>query len=136
MQRRLFLKALFGTLSALPFLTRPAASTAESKPAPKEILLQSSPVAGFQFYDGEELWGSLKPGDTMQLVAEPDNAHDQQAVKVMRGNRQLGYVPRNDNAIISQMLKRKQKLIARIAALQQSQDPWKRITIDILLVAG
>lgn len=136
MQRRIFLKTLISVLPALPILVRPTVSNAWSKPAPKEVLLQTSPVAGFQFYDDEELWSRLKLGATLLLVAEPNNPHDPQAVKVMHGTNQLGYIPRRNNTAVSQMLIRNQPLIARITSLKRSRDPWERIAVDILLVAG
>lgn len=136
MQRRAFLKTLFSVFSALPFLVRPALTHAGDKAASKEVLLQTSPVAGFQFYNGEKLWNRLKPGAILQLVAEPDNPHDSQAVKVMFDADQLGYVPRRENTAISQMLVRGQALVARISELRQSTAPWARITMNIYLVQG
>ncbi len=131
MQRRIFLKSLFKALSALSLLAlgkKPATAAASSN---REILLQSSLVAGFQFYEGKRLWNSLRPNDTLQLVAEPENPHDDQAVKVMWNDSQLGYVPRHDNTAISQMLHRGQILIARIGEMQESAYPWARVTMDI-----
>ncbi|MFV0438774.1 MAG: HIRAN domain-containing protein [Desulfopila sp.] len=136
MQRRHFLKTLLGALTAMPFLPCRATPASGSPPAPRQILLQSSPVAGFQFYHGEELWHQLRPGAPLALVAEPDNPYDRQAVKVIYRGRQLGYVPRLENTAISQLLARNQPLTARIAALRQASDPWQRVTIDILLISG
>lgn len=136
MQRRLFLQSLFKALSVLSFITltkKPAAATITST---REILLQTSPVAGFQFYDGDRLWDSLRPNDTLQLVPEPENPHDNQAVKIMWNDNQLGYVPRRDNTAISQMLSRRHPLVARIGELQESSDPWARVTMKIYLVQG
>jgi hypothetical protein len=136
MQRRLFLKSLFKALSALSFITLTKKPAAAIIPSTREILLQTSPIAGFQFYDGDLLWNSLRPNDPLQLVPEPENPHDDQAVKVMWNDNQLGYVPRRDNTAISQMLNRRQRLIARIGGLQQSNDPWVRITMNIYMVQG
>ncbi len=134
MQRRIFLKSLFQGFSALSLLTlakEPAAATLTNS---KEILLQTSPIAGFQFYDGDRLWSSLRLNDALHLVAEPENPHDEQAVKVMCKNNQLGYVPRQDNTAIGQMLNRGQMLVARIGGMQESIDPWARVTMDIYLM--
>lgn len=136
MQRRNFLKSLVKALSALSLLTlakRPAAATV---PDNREILLQTSPVAGFQFYDGDRLWTDLHPNDPLQLVPEPENPHDDQAVKVMWNDNQLGYVPRRDNTAINQLLSRRQPLIARIRELHETRNPWARMTMNIYLVQG
>lgn len=136
MQRRIFLQSLFKALSVLSFITLTKKPAAATLPPTREILLQTSPVAGFEFYDGDQLWDSLRPNDTLQLVPEPENPHDNQAVKVMWNDNQLGYVPRRDNTAISQMLDRRQQLIARIGELQESSDPWARVTMEIYLVQG
>ncbi len=49
----------------------------------------------------------------------------------MWGKNQLGYVPRLENATVSQMLNRGQNLRAGIAGLKESDDPWERVTVDI-----
>ena len=47
------------------------------------LIVQSSPLAGSQFYRGRELWQALKVGDALELVREPGNAHDPNAVRVL-----------------------------------------------------
>ncbi len=136
MQRRLFLKSLVNTFTALSLailVKRPAAAAGQNK---REILLQTSSVAGFQFYDGDRLWNRLRPNDPLQLVPEPENPHDDQAVKVIWNDNHIGYVPRRDNTAINQLLTRRQPLIARIGELRQSDDPWARVTMNIYLVQG
>lgn len=135
MQRRMFLKSLLQTLSALPLVTLPRKTTAATE-GKTEMLLQTSPLAGFQFYEGDRLWESLRPNDILQLIAEPENPHDRQAVKVMWNGSQLGYVPRRDNTAVSQMLERRQPLVARIDQLHESSDPWARLTMKMYLVQG
>lgn len=135
MQRRLFLKSLVKAISALSLLTLTKKPAAATIPSTREILLQTSPVAGFQFYEGDLLWNSLRPNDTLQLVPEPENPHDNQAVKVMWNDTQLGYVPRQDNTAISQMLNLRQPLVARIGELQESSDPWERVTMKIYFIS-
>lgn len=136
MQRRIFLKWLVNALSALSLLTLGKKSAAATVTTKNEILLQTSPFAGFPFYDGDRLWDTLRPNDPLLLVPEPENPHDEQAVKVMWTDNQLGYVPRHDNTTISQMLVRGQALGARISELQESADPWARLTMNIFLVQG
>src|SRR5690606_35557479 len=42
---------------------------------PARILVQSSPLAGFQFHEGRALWDELEIGDELTLVREPDNPY-------------------------------------------------------------
>lgn len=136
MQRRIFLKSLFAAIPVLSLFILGRKPVAQALPINREVLLQTSPVAGFQFYDGDRLWTAMRPNDLLQLVAEPDNLYDEQAVKVMWNDNQLGYVPRQDNTAISQMLSRGLSLVARIGELHKSDDTWARIMMNIYLVQG
>ena len=109
-----------------------SASLAAAQPATR-ILIQSSPVAGFQFHDGKQLWGQLKVGDPLTLVREPGNPHDARAVRVEWNGRMLGYVPRAENDAVARQLDRGNKLEARIVRLTKHRDPWKRIEFEVFL---
>ncbi len=136
MQRRTFFKSLFSAVPALSLFGLVEPLAVRAKQSRSEVLLQTSPVAGFQYYDGDLLWDTLRQDDVLRLVPEPENQHDDQAVKVMWNDNQLGYIPRRDNTAISQMLQRGQPLIARIGELQQSSNPWERVTMHTYLVQG
>ena len=97
------------------------------------ILLQSSPLAGFRYHEGKEIWGELKVGDVLQLVREPDNSYDPKAVRVDWHGHVLGYVPRAENAAVARQMDRGEKLEARIAKLRKSRNPRQRIEFEIFL---
>ena len=97
------------------------------------ILIQSSPVAGFQFHEGKRLWDQLKVGDALALVREPGNAHDARAVRVEWNGHMLGYVPRAENDAVARQLDRGNRLEARIVRLTRHRDPWKRIEFEVFL---
>ncbi|WP_225894795.1 HIRAN domain-containing protein [Leptolyngbya sp. O-77] len=97
-------------------------------------LLQTSPVAGFQYYDGEKVWKNLAVGDAVRLVREPDNKHDEYAIEVYWQGRKLGYVPRVANRTLAQMLDRGETLTAQIANRQSTDNPWERLEIEIGLI--
>jgi hypothetical protein len=95
------------------------------------MLVQSSPLAGFQFYQGQELWDEMKVGDALALVREADNAHDANAVRVEWRGRRLGYVPRRENRAVAQHMDRGGAVEARISKLVQHRNPWQRIEFEI-----
>lgn len=97
------------------------------------ILVQSSPVAGFQFHEGKQVWNQLNVGDALALVREPDNAHDARAVRVEWNGHMLGYVPRAENDAVARQLDRGNKLEARIVRLTKHRDPWKRIEFEVFV---
>jgi hypothetical protein len=96
------------------------------------ILLQDSPLAGFQFHDGKELWNELKVGDALTLTREPDNHYDPKAIRVEWQGHKLGYVPRRENLDLARLMDNGQALHARITRLQQARNPWERIRFEVL----
>ena len=99
----------------------------------REVLIQESPVAGFQFYEGDFIWPSLKVGKELTLVREADNVHDSNAVAVYFKTEQLGYVPRVANTAVAQMLDRGEKLEASISKLTMTENPWDRVWFEVVL---
>ena len=101
--------------------------------ASARILVQSSPLAGFQYHEGKALWGQMQVGDALTLVREPDNEHDPRAVRVEWQGHKLGYVPRKENEAVARQLDRGNKLEARIVQLRKHRDPWKRVEFEVFL---
>lgn len=97
------------------------------------VLIQSSPLAGYQYHAGTEVWDQLKVGETLKLVREPDNPHDRNAVRVEWQGQQLGYLPRAENQAIAAELDRGSKVEARIARLREAKNPWQRVLIDVFV---
>lgn len=97
------------------------------------ILLQDSPLAGFQYHAGKVLWPQMKVGDVLTLVREPDNIHDPKAVRVEWQGHQIGYVPRRENADVARFMDGGKMLVARINRLAEVRDPWSRVRFDILI---
>ena len=127
MSRRLFLErvaALIGISIAVP-----AARAAVIR----KVELQRSPVAGFQYHQGEAIWPLLMVGTSLSLVREPENPHDPRAVRIDWQGQKLGYMPRIDNAAASQLLDRGESVSAAITALNVSANPWERIEFAIYL---
>ena len=99
-----------------------------------KVLVQSSPLAGFQFYAGKTLWDEMQTGDVLVLAREADNRHDTNAVRVEWRGRRLGYLPRAENRAVAAEMDRGGKLAARIARLNRHLDPWKRIQVEVFVV--
>ena len=101
----------------------------------KSLLIQESPLAGFQFHEGERLWGQLREGQGVDLVREPDNPYDERAVRVDWEGHKLGYLPRDENHAVAQMLDRRQGVRAEIRGLRESRDPWERVGLTVSLIS-
>jgi len=98
------------------------------------VLVQSSPLAGSQYYAASELWSQIRTGDRLELVREADNRHDRNAVRVEWKGRQLGYVPRAENRAVARALDAGEKLEARVSKLRQDPDPWRRVEFEVFLL--
>ena len=97
------------------------------------MLVQSSPLAGFRYYQGKALWDEMKVGDTLALVREAGNPHDSNAVRVEWQGRQLGYVPRRENRTVAQHMDRGGRVEARISKLQKHPNAWQRIEFEVFV---
>jgi hypothetical protein len=99
-----------------------------------KLLVQSSPLAGFQYHAGKVLWERLKVSDPVQLVREPHNPHDARAVRIEWQGQQLGYLPRAENEAVAAAMDRGERVEGRIAALVEHKNPWRRVRIDVFVV--
>jgi len=127
MNRRLFLNRIF-TLMGVG-AAAPVAHGASSR----RLELQHSPVAGFQYHQGESVWPMLRVGAALALVREPDNPYDPRAVRVDWQRTTLGYVPRADNAAVSHLLDSGHSVEAEVVALSDADNPWERVEFALYL---
>ena len=54
--------------------------------------------------DRGKIIDQLRPGTALELVREPDNKYDPCAIKVISHLGQIGHIPRNYTAFMSQMM--------------------------------
>jgi HIRAN domain len=98
-----------------------------------QLLVQSSPLAGYRYGEGAEVWPLLREGDPLELVPEPGNAYDLNAVRVEWRGRKLGYVPRRENAALAWGLARGTPLRARVSRLVEHPNPARRIEFEVYI---
>ncbi len=106
-----------------------AQSYAQSTDA--RMLVQSSPLAGFQYHEAGALWDQLKIGDTLTLAREPDNRYDGNAVRVEWQGHKLGYVPRRENRAVAHHMDGGGAVEARISKLNVDRNPWQRVEFEV-----
>ena len=131
MERRNFIKTLLGLPLLIP--SKDALSQPNPKHDRRDVLIQTSPVAGFQYHQGELFWEELTAGDQLQLSREPDNPYDENAVAIYRGSIKLGYLPRVENTAVARMMDKGKRIDAFIQNKQKSDDPWERMTVEVWL---
>ena len=98
-----------------------------------QLLVQSSPLAGFRYGEGATLWPQMREGDALDLSREADNPYDPNAVRVEWRGRKLGYVPKRDNAAIAWGLERGTPLRARVSRLVEHRNRARRIEFEVYI---
>src|SRR4051794_12815724 len=83
------------------------------------IPLMECPIAGFQFHGGDACWPRIKPRDPLVLRRGPGNRHDPRAISIEWNDVMLGYVPREANFALSQVMDRGSTVEARVKALRE-----------------
>ncbi|GAB1394163.1 hypothetical protein MASR1M60_23270 [Rhodocyclaceae bacterium] len=99
-----------------------------------KLLVQSSPLAGFQYHAGGALWERLQVGDALDLIREPENPHDARAVRAEWRGVMLGYLPRAENEAVAAAMDRGERVAGRIAALVTHKNPWRRVRIEVFVL--
>jgi hypothetical protein len=114
-------------LAALPV------TVAAKEPADRRFLIQQCPLAGFQHHQGEALWNQLGVGNRLELVREPANPYDGNAIRIDWNGRKLGYIPRIQNQAAARLLDEGTRLEARIGRLETHSNPWSRVEVEVWL---
>jgi len=109
---------------ALEALAAPAADAV--------IVVQRSPLAGLRHYGAGEVWREMSPGDRLELVREPDNPYDANAVRIEWRGRKLGYLPRHDNTAVARQLDRGAALEARVSQLKENRNRSVRLEFEVV----
>ena len=104
-------------------------------PAPDGELLCEF-IAGYQYHGGPEMESQMRMGDTLDLVREPANHHDPQAVALWWRGERLGYVPRRRNSEIARRLDAGELLDCRLTRLHDRAAPWERVEFAVREVRG
>lgn len=120
-----------GASLGLLLATATVPATEDASQAGIRFLVQSSPLAGFRYYQAQRVWGSLRVGDELELVREPSNPHDPHAVRVLWRGVMLGYVPKRENAGLARALDRGDVLRARISGLARHPNPARRVRFEV-----
>jgi hypothetical protein len=124
----------FASINLL-LLALPAWVGAQSEPpaGTVRILVQSSPLAGSQYYRLDQFQSRIRPGDPLELVREAGNPHDKNAIGVKWQGEALGYLPRRENRAVAKAMDDGEKVRANVEAITADPDPWKRLRISVFI---
>lgn len=86
----------------------------------KKIKIYDNYVRGVNFRKNDFFEAKLSIGDIVQLVREPDNAHDRFAVKVEKKGMFLGYIAAYENIVLAMLLDQGVHLEASVSNLKEN----------------
>ncbi|HFI0665432.1 TPA: HIRAN domain-containing protein [Streptococcus suis] len=90
-------------------------------------------LAGFAYYDGLDVVEELKLGTSLDLLAEPTNPYDSEAVLILYRGKKLGYIPKHKNSLISRMLfyGHGDILEARVQMIDLTEHPDRQLRVVV-----
>ena len=75
------------------------------KPFLKDVKLITTNVAGLDFIDNiDEILSKIQTGDKLELFRESSNEYDHRAILVKFQGEKIGYVPRSENHVLSNLM--------------------------------
>lgn len=97
------------------------------------FVLDQFKVAGFQYYEGPSLLAQMRAGGALLLADEPENTFDEHAVRIECHGRQIGYVPRERNTVIFNLLQQSAAVFGQIETVNPAAEPWNAVELRALL---
>lgn len=98
-----------------------------------EFVVQRSLAAGLRHHAAKHVWDEMTVGDPLQLVREPANGEDVNAVRIEWRGFMLGYLPRSENTAVARQLDRGAPLRARVGELAKYRNHRLKLAVDIYL---
>lgn len=132
MLRRAFLQFLGFAAATVP-PSPPPPLPPPPAPPPRVPLVEAF-VAGFRFHAGLEVAGRIRAGHPLTLVRDPGNRFDPNAIRLLWEGRQIGFVPRTENAAAARLLDHGRVLEALVVAVNHRAAPWERVRFRLELV--
>lgn len=92
-------------------------------------------VRGLQFHDLPEGYiDNLYAPQALDLVSEPHNRHNKKAIAVYHNALKLGYLPREDNLLLSKMVRRGLPVRCRLIGVQPEEEAYRQLSIEVALL--
>ena len=100
----------------------------------KVYLLQCF-VRGFQYYEGPKIISKINKSGLLEMVREPKNKYDENAIALHFDNQKIGFIPRESNEILSVLLDTKiLNLQAEITHIEPNAANWESIYVAIYVM--
>src|SRR5690606_36897500 len=116
--------------SALP-LVGPAIPDRLDGPAP--VVLREFMVAGLRYCAAADDVRHIRVGEPVAVRAEPQNPHDEFAVRLDFREAKIGYIPRFENRTIAMLLAQGVSVKGEVTAVDPAAKPWRAVRVRVTL---
>ncbi|MDD5960233.1 MAG: HIRAN domain-containing protein [Methanobrevibacter wolinii] len=100
----------------------------------EDIYLINIHVAGLYYIEYiDEILSDMKIGDILKLSREKCNRYDSYAILIKYNNKKVGYVPKNKNLILANLMDGGKELYGVITSLSEPFENYKSIKCDVFL---
>lgn len=98
----------------------------------RKIYLLHFFVRGFKFYDGPKIFKHINSEGLVDLIREADNKFDKNAIAIYFEGYKIGYVPREDNEVLTNIVDAKLLDVqAEITRIEPHAGTWEQISVAI-----
>jgi len=88
-------------------------------------------VAGVQHHHLHKVIKEIEEGDYLDLIPDPSNKFDPNAVRIEHNSTMLGYVPKKFSAEVSAALEIDPRFECSITKLDRDAKPWEQLEVVI-----
>lgn len=98
----------------------------------RKIYLGDFFIAGFKYYEGENLINFLKEGDELIFKRQQDNNFDEMAIEIYtKENKKIGYMPMDLNFIPANLMDQNIKLTGIISEIDHKAESWEKVIVSV-----
>ena len=117
----------------LEFVRTSLDKTGLPKPFVQEVELLNCHIAGTTFLDLDDIESKLTKNQVLMLKREPKNKNDDKAILILTEDGQkLGYVPREKNEVLSNLMDAGKLLFGRLDK-KTWVDNWLKLDVQVFL---
>ncbi len=103
-------------------------------PEMDHLFFASFHVAGFSYYEGAFLFPELQVGSRIELRLDHENIYDDHAVELRFKGNKIGYVPQDENAEISTILKAGYNIfVAVVQQISPAEHPERQVRVGVFV---
>jgi hypothetical protein len=101
----------------------------------RKIYLLQFFVRGFQFADGLKILEQMEENQMLELVREPENKYDTNAIALYFNEHKIGFVPKEKNEILARLMDSETiVLMAEIVKIEPTAKAWENVFATIYIL--